>query len=333
MQFERMLLTIVLIVIFSLLCFVPTNAQITVQHEYLPSSAVKSDRPGARLQNRLEYTVHRTEIVAQLPTILSHRLRAVGTLPDLVWTNRIAYELIKPDADVSGTDALFADAQEFHNLDFRMTLTKFVSDTWMVTGAGAINFAVDTFDGAKFSDASFMAGVILQRAFASGWALGFGGIYSQLTGQSTILPYLYAAFDGKRYRAKIALPSSFVWYDANTRIALGVLGEIDGDDYRLVGRTADLYGSAGNIVQQNVDVNLSYSKITLGPAVNVTFGMFQLRFESGWAFNRTFEFRASEEDETLRFPPTAPSELSGREIDYGLEDSFYAKVRLRFSTR
>ena len=46
------------------------------------------------------------------------------------------------------------------------------------------------------------------------------------------------------------------------------LGEIDGDEYRIVGRTTDLYNSVGNIVRENAEVNVSYSKIALGAAVN-----------------------------------------------------------------
>jgi hypothetical protein len=304
-----------------------------VRHEFLPSSNVDGDRAGALLRDPLDFAVNRTEVMAQLPTILSGRVRAGGTMPDLVWTNRLTYEFLRIEGDADGVDAPFLDDEDFHSLDFKTALIKFFSERWMVTMGTGINFAVDTFDGVEFSDASYAGGLIFQRAFVSGWVLGFGGIYSQLTGQSKALPFLYAEYNAERYRFKLALPRSHFWYELNPTVSLGALGELDGDKFRLVKRTADLYDPVGNLLKEDVDVNLSYSRITLGPAVNVKMGVIQLRFESGYAFNRTFEFRASEEDETLRFPPGAPAVVAGRTIDYGLENGLYARVRLKFTPR
>ena len=164
----------------------------------------------------------------------------------------------------------------------------------------------------------------------SGWKIGLGAFYSQLTGKDRILPLVQAILVTEKLTVNLFGATFSFLYRLHPVLSAGVFARLDGDEYHLLKTRGDLYDADGLLVKEGVDVVTSYSLFTAGPSVQAVVSNFSLRLEGGLSAFRVFQIKAPREGETLRFGPDAPETLQGRKMDFDLKNKPYVKVVLKY---
>ena len=239
----------------------------------------------------------------------------------------------QPAMRAAGARELAFKTENFIRLGYEAVYLQRLSSRWQFTGIGGTQLSVNDLDGAGLGDLAFRAGVLLDYSTRSGWTLGLGALYAQLTGENAIVPlvHLEKANRGQTWKLELRVPRVSLWYHPrNSAVEYGLLGELDGSEYRLLDRKATLYDRRGQIVEEDADVSLAYSVFTLGPAAKLTEAQGISAFlQLGMAASRRYDFRAPDENETLAIPADAPLG-AGEKLDFKLKRAAFVQGNLQY---
>lgn len=247
-------------------------------------------------------------------------------IPVQILISNVTFHSRKIEQDFSITPDVRHET--FMGISYRMVYVMSLSKTWGAIGFFQTALNVDELADAQGEDLSFQGGLLFDRRSDSGWTLGLGVMYAQFTGQNQILPFPYIAWRNETMELEFLGPRLQYWYrpGATQKYALGMIAKIDGHEYIFTRDRMDLLDSDGQLVEADAKIALSYSSIVVGPTVKWSpIPNAELALEGGWTLIRRYEYRAFEEDETVRFS-------DGTEMDFDLENTFTVEgsVSMRF---
>jgi len=309
------------------------QAQLRISHEFIPISRLKQDIPGLPGSRNAEFTLHTSEFSLGIPVIFSVVEGDGQKTPGRFLLNKIRYQLrqVKRENVPGITTPFLVHTETLHNLGYQATWTEPFSPKWTLLVLGGVYMSVDETKGVGMSDLDLQMGLLLRRRLSSGWEMGLGGFFTQVTGKDRILPLVQVMLFNEVVAVHLLGPTFSFFYKVTPAFSVGIYVELEGEKYRLVNTQADLYDEQGSLVKQNVDVGLSYSVLTAGPSVQATRSNFALRLEGGLSTARVFEFKATGERETLRFGGgSVPASIRGERMDFDLKNSLYIKAVFKY---
>ena len=187
---------------------------------------------------------------------------------------------------------------------------------------------------AGFGDLALRGGAQIDYTTGSGWVVGAGVLYSQLTGVSALFPILHLESPAARggWRLSVLTPRASLWYRPhNTAVDFGFMAELDGSEYHLLDRKATLYDRQGRVVDESTDVTLAYSTLMVGPVIRLAEARGVSAFlQAGMALRRRYDFRSLDQGKTLVMPPTAATG-AGEKLDFELERATFTQGNLQYA--
>ena len=339
LDLSRLLLGVLLLV-HPLGMTTPADAQLEARYDmrfhFIAQAAVKDAISGLSTESlKLE--------VATLDMAYTHPTTALGPRWALVNRLTLRKENVEAEEDIpltffeavktSRQRELAFGSENFLRLGYDAVLSRRLSSSWTLKGMGGTVLSVDEVADATPGDVWFRGGAQLDHTTRSGWTMGLGLLYSQLTGHSAFLPVvnLQSPASSAGWRLQVLTPNASLWYRfRNTAVEWGVMAEIDGTEYRLLDRRAVLYDSQGEIIDPKTDVSLAYSVVTVGPAVRLVEAQsVSAFFQLGMTMRRHYRFRSLDQSQTLVLPPGATIG-AGEKLDFELERSTFVQGNLQY---
>lgn len=291
------------------------NSTVSLQYHFLEDSKLKDPIAGLPNSENVQFAIGSVDFSARLPFWATYRGAEVATNPTQAMGIYASFqrkfveeELFTPDRQ---SDDLFA---------FGVQLRYFaaISNTWGWAMVGGTKLPVSKVEKAQLRHLTYQAGGMIRYSTWANGTIGVGVLFSQHTGDSFALPLLHtdlhwfsgklnleiAPWDPIQPRASLRVRPSPIW-------SLGAAAVLTGDLYALTG-DIDLT----NVEPQTSSPGLAMSELLVGPEFRVHSGTLELVFVGGVALHRRFEFRAIDEDETLRIPTADdPATLVPAEFD------------------
>ncbi len=308
--------------------------------EYTPSANLKETIEGTTATDSAEFKFKSIEAGISYTSILSTKEVEGQTFPTRIMINRFSFNRRQFEQDFSLEEELESEA--YIDLGYNLIFIQNFSQKWGILAIIGTSLAVDELADAQGKDLAYMGGFLFDRRFGSGWTIGLGPLYAQVTGQGQFLPFVHLAWGNQAGTMEFEFVGNELecWYHPAKMLSIGLVGKLDGAEYMLTGTKATLYKQQVAIDQtmvraedgnENVDAALSYSALVCGPALKIRpIPKIELLIEGGITLARRYEFRAPEENETLRFPPGDDQTL-GKKMDFDLENAFTGTAKLSVS--
>ena len=247
----------------------PSIAQISLSFDALPYQ--KFSDPGSGLE-RSEIFSNATKIDISYPFVLRPEKTVLQV--GLSWEWRQFEYRRFPDGD--------PDINGIHDGQLTLMMTHILSEKWSLLGIAIPGLASDLKGSLTSDDFNFQVVLAAIRKAGPRFSYGFGVVYSTHFGEPVPLPVLMIDVNnGKKLSWLTILPiSSALWYAHSNRFLLGILLEVQGNQYQ------------GDPTRYDVDdPELIYSIVTVGPSARFAFqgGIF-LQIDSGVVALHRFEF-------------------------------------------
>lgn len=281
--------------------------------------------------------------VATLEVRYTHPLQLS---PSRVLLNRFNFRTENVEAETDTLLALFESqtpggqrqlvfrSESFVRLGYDAVLEQRLSPAWRLTGSAGAQLSVNDAAAAGPGDLAYRGGAQLDYTTGSGWILGLGAVYSEITGQGGLYPLVHVEKGSEAsagWRLLIQTPRAAAWYRPGAAaVEYGLIAEIDGVEYRLLDRSARLYDRQGRVVDESTEVSVAYSVVTLGGAVRlVEIDGVAAFLQVGMALARRYDFRSLHEGVALVVPAGA-ARGAGEELDFDLARAAFVQGNIQY---
>lgn len=307
------------------------NYKLSVNFDFVPASNLQDRIPGLPESDLSKWEIFTGEGEFSFPLLATFEKRNGHPVPTRALINRLTYQA-KATQITREENIYAADDEFFNSFNYSFLYLQKLSNAWYLNLIGGVGIAADELGDASKSDAKFQAGFYFDRHTRSGWTWGLGIIFSQFTGDNLVFPMVHLAKENsaRTMKFELLIPKISFEYRLNELYVIGLRGELVGDLYTVTNREVTLYDTDGNVVKENVGVELAFSEFKFGPHVT----LFPLAtgvstsVHAGVSFARRFELLAKGESETLRFPPGADG--AGEKTDFDIKASVFFKGSLSF---
>lgn len=282
------------------------TSSVSLQYHYLTDSKLKDPIAGVANSADVKFAIGAVDFSARLPFWGSYAGAEAPKNPTSAFEAYLSFQRKFVEEE------LFSESRESDDLyAFGAQLRYFasLSSSWGWSVMGGAKLPVSVVDKAQPRDLTYQAGGMLRYSTWANGTIGLGALYSQHTGEPFVLPLLHADlhwFSGK-LRVEAAPwapiePRASVMYRPTPIWSVGVGAILTGDLYALTDAGVDLVAEDGSVIEENVNAGLAMAELMVGPEFRVHSGTLELVFVGGMALYRRFDFRAIDQDETLRIP-------------------------------
>jgi len=299
--------------------------QFLLEYHYLRDSQLKAAIPGLPNSGDVKFAVSTVDFAAALPFLVA------GAEGDVVQRMFRADFLV--DSKQLEETIFTMEEEDFVALGARLEFVQRLSSRWHWTGFGGLELAVDDLGQAQPEDLTYQGGMLFVQRTYPELEWGVGAMFSQITGSDFVLPLVHLDWRpaAERVRVRLVVPpdlrasrASVSYSMLEGQFTAGVVGEFAGDEYHFTSTEQDLLDAQGNVVAADVSTALAFAEVIVGPEFVVRTGSgLELGFLVGASTGRRFEFRAPDEDATLRIPGESGS---FPEADFELQSIFTLKL-------
>lgn len=311
---------------------------------FIAQAEVEENPAGMEGDPALKLEVATLDLVVSHPLVLSWKKQRGQRVPARILTSNFTFRKENIEAETEQDIAAFGledaaskrvvfSTENFIRVGWKGVYVERFAVGWSLSGIGGGLLSVNDLDRAGPGELALQAGLMLDHSTASGWTLGLGALYNQLTGENAFLPLMHLEKASRSGTLRLALqvPRVALWYrPGQAAVEYGLMGELDGSQYRLLDLEATLYDRQGRVAGEKTDVSLAYSLFKFGPALKLAEVDGLAAFlQLGYAAARRYEFRATDENKTLVLPPDAPVG-AGEELDFGVRSSLFVRGHLQY---
>jgi hypothetical protein len=308
------------------------------------SQAAVDNNPAAIAEPALKLEVATLDLGITYPRVLGWKRYKGQRQPARILHNRFIFrkENIEAESrqdlgtlglsDVPGRPLSF-QTENFFRLGWQGVYVERFTHAWSLNGIGGFLLSANEIDRAGLGDLAWQAGLLLDHQTASGWTVGLGLMYNQLTGEDSFLPLVHLKKSTRSGALRLALrvPRAEVWYRPGSGgVEYGFIAQLDGSQYRLPQLQAVLFDRQGRVLDAKTDVSLAYSVFSFGPALKLAEVDGLAAFvQLGYATARRYEFRSPDSDRTLVLPPDALVG-AGEKLVFDLGASLFVRANLHY---
>ncbi|GEM_PF-4779665 len=301
--------------------------KLSLNFDFISLSKLEDPIPGFPASGEAEWEMFTGEVEFSFPLFAAYDTQGRHKIPKRALISKLKYQ------SKITQEVLFTLRDEhFNGLNYTgVYLQRIASSPWYLNLIGGVGIAADDLGAVSGSDAKFQAGLYFDRHSRDGWTWGLGFIFSQFTGDNLVIPMVHLARESDRFKFELLVPKISFDYKLNSQTTFGLVGGLEGSLYTVTDREATLFDEDGNVVKENVGVELAFSEFKIGPQLKFTPNPgVVLSLQVGVSTARRFEFLAKDEGETLRFAPGTDG--AGQKADFDIEPNafFKAAVSLEF---
>jgi hypothetical protein len=314
------------------------NPNISFNVQSLPPSDLKEQIVGAEAGDDIPSLEFRTlNLEVSYPVVLSTITIEDNTIPTKILFNNFLYHNSQNKFQSLPFQSQHLNTENFEAIGYNALYIQMFSKKWSMIGFLGASLAVDEFGDASVSDLNYQGALGFDRRLDSGWTVGLGIIVSQLTGQTAILPLIHIATGSEKMSFEIlGLKASF-WYTISSKLRLGIEAELSGMQYTFASinkndnEKTPLHDKNGNVINDDVDIALAHSQVTLGPVLVIPLSShFNIKIEGGLVTGRRFEFFKLGDNKTLRWGEgdgtSLPEGAYGEKQEFNLKTGIYAEI-------
>jgi len=305
--------------------FAQLKSKLLLNFDYIAQSQLKDPIPGFPDSDQAEWEMFTGEAEFSFPLFAAYETRGRHKIPKRALINKLSYQRKVTQERLSGLSD-----DHFDGLNYTATyLQRLGGGPWYLNLIGGIGIAADDLGEVASDDAKIQAGILFDRTSAAGWTWGLGVIFSQFTGDNLVLPLIHLAKESDKTKFELLVPKISFEYKLGNQTTFGLVGELEGDLYTVTNSDVTLFDGQGNIVKENVGIELAFSEFKFGPQLklspqpNVTVAV-----HAGVSVARRFELLAKDEGKTLRFPPG--SNGAGEKVDFDIKPNAFIKAVINF---
>ena len=304
--------------------FAQLKSKLSLNFDYITQSNLKDPIPGFPDSDQAEWEIFTGKAEFSFPLFTAYETRGPYKIPTRAFISTFTYKGKLTQEDLSLSD------DNFNGLNYTAVYLQRLSGPWYLNVFGGAGIAADDLGEVEGSDTKFQGGFYFDRHSASGWTWGLGVIFSQFTGDNLVFPMIHLAKESDKTKFELLVPKISFEYKLSNQTTFGLVGELEGDLYTVTNSDVTLFDGQGNIVKENVGVELAFSEFKFGPQLklrppqtNVTVAV-----HGGVSVARRFELLAKDEGKTLRFPPG--SNGAGEKVDFDIKPNAFIKAVINF---
>ncbi len=302
--------------------FAQLGTKLSLGFDYIPPSKLADPIPGVPGSDTAEWEFMTGTAELTFPLFVVYEDHGEYQIPTRGVVSTLAYQ------DKYIQESILNNDDE-HYRGFKYTAAYFrkLSDVWYLNVIAGAGIAANDLGEVEADDWKYQGGLYFDRHTSSGWTWGLGLIFDQYTGEDLLAPYVHLSKEGEKHKFELMTPAITYNYKLNPSTNLGIKAVMEGNLFAVSSAgNATLYDAQGNIVRDDVGVELAFSEIRFGPhlELNPEASNWTLVVDAGISAARRFEFLAQGEGETLRFAPG--SDGAGEELNFAPEPQVFAKV-------
>jgi hypothetical protein len=278
------------------------NSTVSLQYHFLEDSKLKDPIEGLEGSEDVKFAIGSVDFSARLPFWGSDTGAEAPLNPSQAVGMYVSFqrkfveeELFTQDRQSDDLFAIGAQLRYFAS----------ITSSWGWAVVGGTRLPVSKVEKAQPRDLTYQAGGVIRYSTWANGTIGVGVLFSQHTGDSFVLPLLHTDLNWFSGRLNLEIapwdpiePRASLLYRPSPVWSVGAGAVLSGDLYALTGNV-DL----SNVLPKTARTpGLAMSELLVGPEFRVHSGMLELVFIGGVALRRRFEFRAIDEDETIRIP-------------------------------